>query len=756
MMGYSFLLRQTWFWVAVILPTLVMAPVLLWPHYGLFSDAGQAIAFPREVLGNLPQSLALLRPLDDGRWNPLFHALTILIYAIQPDSPRALFVAQWFMFVGASVGLAWVIYSFSRSSRLAMITAILFCCGSAVFENFFTLDKVEPRLTIFSALIVVGLTSRLLNDDKYQRWNGYIALQLLLGVLAVFSKETGVYLAAALVATWLACLHNPHWGARPRAVVGVAAATHSIVVIVFIVLFKLLSNEMSYRYVHYDVSAAMVFRNILYYLGTSPELSLGLLCSIYWCLSCLFRRFPGPTGSLRVILVFASMAQMAYVAGLSVWRWPLDYYMLPGQFMASLTLGLTLFVFFRSVHGRSLVGRVVLGLAILIWLVFVSFRVWIGYAIYAQDTVKDQLVQLLSASEWHSARLILPLGHPDNAEIGERLEFFINTQRPPSAEANLYNFWEIPFLNRDNLQRFAGGAGIAPGARQLNDVASRPENHVIWQFGSGANAEIEVRKRQTSAQMDGVKWEPEDIWRANYLRTGDLILLPVGSPLLRLVRARGVSMYARSLEEFLRRTPLQLTRVGGVTSNFWGTKVGWALLRVGQIETNKAKQPYDLSLLFSTNADHDITPGEATDTLFGLRRLPERGLLLGAGWHGLEGSEAKRFRWMGAQSDVILTQARAGTCALNIDMEPALLVGSDPFALRIMSGDRSATYPMQGRQSMHFEFVAEGQPIQVIRLQALGGMSAPPPGDPRLLKARVFSLHLSGKCSEPSTSEVKN
>ena len=423
-----------------------------------------------------------------------------------------------------------------------------------------------------------------------------------------------------------------------------------------------------------------------------------------------------------------------------------------------------------------------------IWLVFVSFRVWIGFAIYAQDAVKDQLVQLLSASEWHSARLILPLGHPDNAEIGERLEFFINTQRPPSAEANLYNFWEIPFLNRDNLQRFAGGAGIAPGARQLIDVASRPENHVIWQFGSGANAEIEVMKRRASAQVDGIQWKPEDNWRANYLRTGDLILLPVGSPQLRLVRARGISIYARSLQEFFRSTPLQLTRVAGVTSNFLGTEIGWALLRVGQIETNKVKQLGDLSLLFSTNADHDITPAEATDTLFGQRRLPERGLLLGAGWHGLESSdvkpfrwagakseviltqmravvagwlglgrsEAKRFRWIGAQSEVILTQAHAGTCTLNIDMEPALLVGSDPFALRIMSADRSATYPMQGRQSMHFEFVSQGEPIQVIRLQALGGMSAPPPGDPRLLKARVFSLYLSGKCSEPSPSKVKN
>lgn len=707
-------LREKWLWVALLLPTILMAPVLLWPHYGLFSDAGQAITFPREVLGNLPQSLLLLRPLEDGRWNPLFHGLTILVYAIAPDSPRAMFLAQWGMFVGAVISMGWVVVNTTRSNFFAALGVVLFCFGSAVFENFFTLDKVEPRITLFSALATLLLAVRYLNpvDDIRTRpyWGRFIVLQAVLGVLTVFSKESGMFLAAALVGTWVACRFNPQWGQRLREAVGIAAVTHVVVAIVFVVLFKLLSGQMSYRYVKYDVTVALVSRNLMYYMASSPELLLGLLCACYWCLASLWRRLPGPSGGVRVILVFTSLAQFAYVVGLSMWRWALDYYMLPAQFMASLTLVLTVWTLLPVIRERRTMVRIGAGLAIMVWLSFVAYRLFLGGAIYAQDAVKDRLAQLLSAPEYYSLRLALPFDHPDNAEIGERLEFFIDRERPQQAAVDIYNFWEIPFLNRDNLQRFSGSVGISPGMRQLIEVTAKPEKYVLWKFGSMPDAYIEVMKRTLGGRSEDIGWSPEDIWHASYLRAGDILLVPVGGALLKNLRARGVRLYGQGGEDFLHRTPLQLSRLGGVRSSLWLAELGWDVFRVERLDE------YDqLARLLTTNAKKDITPDTATATLFDEHRLPENGLLLGKGWFELEGAGNTRFRWIGIQSEIVLTHLRPGACVLEIDMEPALPAGSQPFVLMAKASGHSMDNPMQGRQTIRFEFRAGGSQYKLLK-----------------------------------------
>jgi hypothetical protein len=739
-------------WVAVLLPALLLIPVLIWPHYGLFSDAGQAIAFPREVLNNFPQSLLLLRPLEDGRWNPFFHGLTIIIYAIAPDSPRALYVAQFLMFIGATASMAWVIVRLTQSNWLAVLGVVLFCFGSGIFENFFTLDKVEPRITLFSAIATALLVTHYLKtaneNSKQPNWYRFVAIQALLGVLIVFSKETGAFLAAAFIGTWVASMLNPQWGKHLRKPLAIGAITHVTVIVIFVVLFQLLSVSMSYRYVTYDISVALVSRNLAYYALSSPELALGLCCAVYWSLACLVKRLPGPLGVQRIILTFASFATLAYLAGLSIWRWALDYYLLPAQFMAVMTLVLTIWTLLPYIQRRLRLARILAGIAFTVWLGYLIFRILLGSAIYAQDEAKDKLAKLLSMDGFISSRLVLPFAHPDSAEIGERLEFFIGRKRSPEDVADLYNFWESPFLNRDNLNRFVGGAGIAPTMRQLSDVAAKPGKYVIWQFGSiPPNESLKVTKRTLAASADGIAWSTEDIWNASYLRVGDLILVPVGKSWLKIFLARGVRMYRQNTDDFTRRTPLKMTLVGGVRSGIKFAELGWDVLRVDEINEDDPKQPYGVTLLLNTNSKTDIVPLTSTTTLFEEHRLPSNGLLLGTGWHGLERASNVRFRWMGESSEIALTNLRAGGCELEFDVEPLLLPRLPEFVLTARSGGRFVDYPLQGRQTIRFNFQAEGKPVQVIRLEARGGMTSSPPGDVRLLKARVFGFRLLGACS---------
>lgn len=739
-------LRHTWIWVAVLLPTLIMSPVLLWPHYGLFSDAGQAITFPRLMLDEFPRSLLLLRPMEDGRWNPLFHGLTVLIYAINPDSARAFYVAQWAMFVASSLSVAWILARLTGSKWYALLGCTLFCTASSISENFYTLDKVEPRVTLFSALIITSLVARFIaapiQISKNFSWQ-FVIVQSVLGVWLVFSKETGVYLAAAVGCTWLACLFNSQWEKPTRKLFRETFLIQGAVMLVFMALFKALSMSMTYRYVTYDVTLSMVTTNVSYYLKTSPELALGLLCAVYWCLSAVWKSMPCHQRSVQPLLVFLSICELSYFAGISLWRWPLDYYLLPAHYLAALLVPLTIWALLMRHAGWSrLVLRATAWLGAALWCGFLGFRLFVGFAIYAQDALKDDLALYLSSSDLHLQRMVLPLAHPDNAEVGERLKFFINRNLPEGRTIDLFNFWEPAFVNRQNLQRFNSGAGIAPQPSQLAEVAQHPERYVMWQFG--ANAETDLKSVKHSMGLETAPdWRPDMPWRADYLRQGNLIVVPAGSHLFQNMRSRGLSMYSTTVQDFLRKTPLQLTYLGGVHRSLHFASMSWNIFRVENILTNTEEtQGYSLSNLLMLNAEIDITPIASTEALFGQHRYAEKSVLLGKGWYGVEQEGGSRFRWMGANGDVVLAKIPVGACSLFMDVEPLLAPESEVFSLNLVIGTDKTEFQLMGRNTVKFNFTSSGEKLQIINVYTRGGFKTPPKSDPRLLKIRAFSVKL--------------
>lgn len=721
---------QWWVWVAILLPTLVMLPVLIWPHYGLFSDAGQAISAPKAFIEGFPQSILGLRPLEDGRWNPLFHGLTFLIYSIGPDSARALYVAQWIMFVASSLSLAWLLARLTGSAWFAVFGSTLFCTASSVFENFYTLDKVEPRVTLFSALIAVSLVARFLSDRdqaSWKPWWRFIVVQAILGVWLVFSKETGVYMAAALGGTWLASLLNPQWGRQVRILFRNTAVIHVGVVLVFVALFELLSSDMNYRYVSYQVTPTMVAKNVAYYVLSSPELALGLLAAVYWCVSIVWRRLAVPSGGIHPVLVFLSISELSYFAGITLWRWPLDYYLLPAHYMAALLVPLTVWaLIWPQAAAPRPAMRVASWLAVAAWCGFLGFRMFVGGAIYAQDALKDDLAAYLSSPEWFGKRMVVPFPHPDSTEVGERLEFFINRNRPEEHAVEMYNFWEPAFLNRENLERFNSGVGLAPERQQLAEAARHPERYVMWQFGTD---------KGKGYFSKGARFN------ASYLQRGDLILVPTASHQLHGMRARGLQMYNQTAQDFIRYTPLELARVGGVRRQIAFASIGWDIFRVeNTLDEAQAGHVYPLAHLMALNTEADIIPPASSEALFGEHHYPENGIFLGSGWYGLEQDGGTLFRWMGANSEVVLTRFPVGTCTLAMDVEPLLLPDSEPFTLSLSTDSDQVAFPLQGRDTVVFNFRSSGDSQQILRLSTRGGARSAPQGDQRLLKVRAFSL----------------
>ena len=736
---------------AIVVPTIIMLPVLLWPHYGLFSDAGQAIEFPKLFIKDFPHTLDLLRPLEDGRWNPLFHALTIFIYSIVPDSSRALFFAQWLMFAGSSYILAWVVTKLTNSKWLAILGVVIYSTSSSIFENFFTLDKVEPRITFFSSLIIALIISKLLsfnnNEKPKNSWLFYVTT-FFLSIWVLYSKETGTYLIAALGGTWIACLINPKWGLDVRALFRNVLVVNILVLITFIVLFKLLSANMSYRYVTYEITPLLLISNASYYLRTSPELGLSLFSAIYWCLRIFWKRLPGPVGSIQAIIVFVSIATLSYFAGICLWRWPLDYYLLPAHYMGALLLPLTVWSLATQKVCKLVLVKLFVWILGFLWIGYFGLRIILGYAIYAQDAVKDDVANYLSQPEWFERRIVLPLSHPDNAEIGERLEFFINHARTDENPVNIFNFWETPVNARQNFERFKGSAGISPDISLLQDVARYPERFIIWQFGTSEHAYIELVKRHYEEKPEKEdNWFIGMIWRPSYLNREDVLVVPTGSPLLASIvnwsNVRGLSLYTGNQETFMHKLPLILKPLAHIHRGPAIASLGWDIFSVeGNTEDTNVSLGYSLSSLITLNNESDITPHTSSKILFEEKSLPTNGLFLGNGWYGLEQNTDINFRWMGSKSEIVLTHLPVGYCTINMDIEPLIMSDNEPLSLVFSTGDNRSEFLLKGRNVTSYKFKSTGKTFQVINISLNGGATHPPKGDTRLLKARVFQFNL--------------
>ncbi|MEJ3667467.1 hypothetical protein [Stutzerimonas stutzeri] len=713
---------------SLLFPIFMMLPVLLWPHYGLFSDAGQLIEYPKRFLATFPESMKLLAPLEDGRWNPAFHGLSIVVYALVPDSARAFYVMQTALLSVISGALFFLSYRYTRSSTLAAFSVFLFCSSSSFFESFYTLDKVEPRVTAFFALVSCLFLS-VFHFKREREWlrASFLVLQFLLGVFLLFSKETGLFLAAALFATL--CCATLFWPKDESfGYLLKASLVQLLVVAMYFLLFKWLAPPMSYRYVSYTVSLELILNNAIYYFKSSPELLLGILSACYWVCRAAMPRLPGPDGAFRIALTFLSFSLLAYVAGIIVWRWPLDYYLLPAHFIVAALLPMTGWWIGPLIFRNGMVKKITLTAVALVWGGYFVFRLLVGGSVFVFDALKDELALYLSQPEFLHKRIVLPFDSPQSAEIGERLEFFIDAAREPADAVLIYNFWEPAFADKQNLARFSASAGVAPSQNMLTHLLGQPEYKTgtsIWRLG-------DKEAFYFSGELN------ENAWSHDHLRVGDLLLVQTGSAWYSRLKTRGLSMHSKTPESFTRKAPVALRHLGGVHKDVGPLWLGWDLFEVQPSPSSAIVPGYDVFFLRALNEyEQDITDKKARHDLFDASGVPPAALL-GQGWYALERQGDEVFRWMGERADILVNQAGPGVCSIYLDAEP-LIAGQDPLSLRIALDGAAAIYDLKGRQRIRFDYKSSGSTPKIMTLMADGGLEHVP-GDTRTLKLRAFSI----------------
>jgi len=553
--------------LAVLIPIILVLPVLIWPHYGLFSDADQIIEFPNAFFSNPIEGFKrILKPFDDGRYQPFFYLLTIGIFYLKPNSAFIFYLSQCVMLVSICIVLAWGIRRVTNSNIAGILSVIIFCTSSSFYENFFTLDKIEPRLTFFIALILALFITKLPFKDASFKINKFIFYfcQILLGIFLIFSKESGVFLVASLALAWitLSLAFNFSEMKEFNNYLKGGFFAHLFVFIIFLVLYKALWNSGNdARYVSYQITLNLIVSNFIYYAKTSPELILSLVFSVYWISIAVVKRKIKNETNLQYFCTLCSYCLCIYFCGILIWRWQLDYFLLPAHFFSSLIivatgwLVLSKFQFQKYRVLYSILGVCLIGL----WLSFFSTRIIGGFFIYQQDSLKDELAKYLTSLNWENRRFILTFNHPNSAEVGERIKYFSNLERRDMKKINLFNFWEYGDKTLENIDRFSGSVGLPPKKAQLIEVSKNRDEIVIWNFGSDEGRKL------------------GNIWTYDYLRSGDAVLIPWGENIPNAYHARGIQMYT-PLPYFPEN--ISYMEEGGVMRHFGKYGIGWKILRI--------------------------------------------------------------------------------------------------------------------------------------------------------------------------------
>jgi hypothetical protein len=685
----------------LFLGALLLTPVLISPHFGLFSDYSQILGWPARHIHSYNSFVREFRPLGDGRWTPMFHLITFGLYVLIGPSAFRFYVVQG-LTLEASLAIVYLLTRWlAQGRRGAGWTACLLILVSAPFaENYFTLDKVEPRLVFFSLLSLGYFAWRIAKARQRPvvsvlETAMVFTMQFLAATLLIFSKETGAFIVAvAFLALAGARLQRDR---DPRVVI--EAALFFGATVVSLVLYIWLSSALMSphvravraqsggvgRYLDYALTFGLVVQNTQGYFTWMKDTALCVLIFGAWSVAGLWKFRRRNWDDRRLLLFLAGSAGIFYATGILLWRWMLLYYMLPTVVFLAVAAGAI--AFDRHTTNLSRIGwPVAIMLLALPTAVEVPARWRTAWAILAQDRSKDVILNAMQKHAETDSKFVVAMFDVGSAEIGSSLERYLqrNAYTPPYP---VYNLVEGPWVNFADKHRFDGSAAEPPRTEEMDQARDLDSPFVIWRYKP---------------------WRLiHRVWWMEALAPGDLVVIPVGSPSNVAVQARGIAAFSNSREAILRaRFPgvrMKVLEEAHVQDPLAQDYLGWDLLEVTKLEAGKVNL---------AGLDRELAGRNPA-------KLDSSQVYLGNGWSSVDwthtnGTQAVPFRWgyNGAQ-----LQAPRRGAKMTLDLEPNGQLARLPIKIRALdpTGREIASWALSGR--MKVEFTAPAGEMLILRLQ---------------------------------------
>ena len=120
-------------------------PVLLHPHWGLFSDARQILEYCRYFF-----TTADSLPVINSVYRLVFNFLLLAVWQVSPNNPFGFYLFRASFFAGALIFTYLTAWVLSRSRLLSFLISLLWFSSTSTYEVIYTLDKGEVILAFLS------------------------------------------------------------------------------------------------------------------------------------------------------------------------------------------------------------------------------------------------------------------------------------------------------------------------------------------------------------------------------------------------------------------------------------------------------------------------------------------------------------------------------------------------------------------------------------------------------------------------------
>jgi len=613
--------------VLLALGTLVYLPVLVWPHWGFFSDATQIIQNCQVFWREPWQNLALIQ----GYWRPGFHIIDLLTWQVSPNNPLGFYAVRWLCFLGTLLCTYLSSLLLSRSRLFSFLFSLLWFFAAPTYEVIYTLDKGETYIALLFAVALWGYLNYADLIEKSAGVRGFhlgfAAIVFSSMLYAMFTKETaqlfivaGVLLPGALLLRG-ACRQKSSIGGSQSeqrkglrlilaehvdptlawALVFLASATVSLLIYK---AYFYWTGGASGQYIQLHLHGRFLIKQVVDYIPVLPDLCelicFGLLSGAAATIADLIgeRRIEPQTetpemqaqvsGRRRQLTALALVftALVGTIPLLGCWPGQIAYFWFP---LYSLLLPAACYYgsrWFELLGARFGPAKFLLPAGLVAaMLTTIQLRTLQAECQFQQDALVNdlgaKLATYIQQNHLQAVAIALPFNGEAFAEIGERIKFFTLNQLVPNyvpSAPSTYPKVSVRFINFLSYTQ-PGSNGGAPVPMQgpgipveaLREPGSDP-NHV------GLNA-----WSYTSDSGSGPHWAYSD------LHPGALLLVPYGDIPKNKIPYRGSDLFPGEWRAKVRWLPQirfrELFRVSrslprGLNQH---KTIGWSLLAVESV-----------------------------------------------------------------------------------------------------------------------------------------------------------------------------
>jgi len=432
----------------------IYLPVIIFAHWGLFSDAGQIILSGREFWADPWNQFHLIK----GHWRPAFHLFDLITYKLFGENPIYFYLVQGFMFLGTVILTYLNCLTLSRSRPFSTIFTLLLLVSTTTLEVIYTLDKGESRIAFFISLALfcyLNQDKKLLNDNKSNShiqsfFSSKSIIIISISVfLTFFTKETSqillVNIVTFVIATFILTLNRKSthivsvfstvlrrfkWAFLCNLSIVFAFST-------FKLFFYLTGGNNANDYLKIEYNLQEIYNNTIYYTKLIPDVIFILFFCMLSSIFCLVKSIKHFGKTNKFILPFGllhslnlTVISVVYLVALVNFRWKLVYIWFPINvfLIPASCYYFTSFFDNRNIFSANSkkIGSILL-LSIL--LLAIPARLVEAQAIFNLDALKDDLATYLAdyrdKQKEQTLTIVLPFPIPESVEIGERIEFFI-------------------------------------------------------------------------------------------------------------------------------------------------------------------------------------------------------------------------------------------------------------------------------------------------------------------------------------------